>query len=308
MKYEIKSYQEEFLDDQVRIGSAIFNKWPFGGQTPKEQLKQQYSQPDFDPETRLYAFHEGKMVGFITTSVFEEEGVKKALFEFPFVEEGHEEAEKVLIDHAIKVLKGKEALILRTRAGEYWGKRKQMAEEYGFTHTSDLLQASKKRLDEIDSSKLLNPVDVKAYDPKIDADKLLQLVMKQYNVPEENAKPVVERYEDWKLGNVKSPFGFPQKLVSHVIIVKDEEIVGRALGIQSEQFGQNTAQLAALYVKDNNENVRGQLLAAVIRDSKEMGCEELIIHTGPWIGEKAESYTPYGFEFLSKVAYYEKEI
>ncbi len=308
MKYEIKSYREEFLDDQVRIGSAIFNKWLFGGQTPKEQLKQQYAKPDFDPETRLYAFHEGKMVGFITTSVFEEEGVKKALFEFPFVEEDHEEAEKVLIDHAIKVLMGKEALILRTRAGEYWGKRKQMAEEYGFTHASDLLRASQKRLDEIDSSKLLNPVDVKPYDPKTDADKLVKLVMKQYNAPEENAKPVVERYEDWKIGEVKSPFGFPQKLVSHVIIVEGEEIAGRALGIQSEQYGQNTVQLAALYVKDNNENIRGQLLAAVIRDSKKMGFEELIIHTGPWIGEKDESYTPHGFEFSSKVAYYEKEI
>ena len=75
LKYEIKSYQEEFLDDQVRIGTKILSKWRAAGQTSKDGLKQRYSQPSFDPETRLYAFHEGTMVGFVTSMIIEDEEI-----------------------------------------------------------------------------------------------------------------------------------------------------------------------------------------------------------------------------------------
>ncbi|MFX0062954.1 MAG: hypothetical protein ACFFC7_12310 [Candidatus Hermodarchaeota archaeon] len=308
MKYEIKSYQEEFLDDQVRIGTEMLSKWRLAGQTPKDGLKKHYSQPDFDPETRLYAFYQGEMVGFVTSMIIEEKGVKKARMEIPIVMGGHEEARKLLFEKAIEVLKNKGAIVLRTRAGEYWGNTVQLAKEYGFTYTTYHLRGSQKRFDEIDSSKLLDPVDVKTYDPKTHADKLLQLVMKQYNVPEENARLVVERYEDWNIGEVKNPFGVPQKLVFHLIMIGGEEIAGRALGFQSELYGQNTVELTSLYVKDSNENVRGQLLAAGIRESKKMGFEELVVHISEFSGEKDEYYTPYGFEFSTKLGYYEKEI
>ncbi|MFX1533370.1 MAG: hypothetical protein ACFFDI_03980 [Promethearchaeota archaeon] len=308
MKYDIKSYQKEFLDDQVRIGTATRSKWRLAGQTPKDGLKKRYSQPDFDPKTRLYAFYQGEMVGFVTSMIIEEKGVKKARMEIPIIIEGHEEARKLLFDKVIEVLKNKGARILRTRAGEYWGNTVQIAKEYGFTYAAYHLLGSQKRFDEIDSSKLLDPVDVKPYDPKTDADKLFQLVMKQYNVPEENARLIVDRFEDWNIGEVKKPFGVPQKLVFHLIIIGDEEIAGRALGFHSELYGQNTVELTSLYVKNNSENIRGQLLAAGIRESKKMGFEEFLVHISEFSGEKDEYYTPYGFEFSTKIGYYEKEI
>ncbi|MFX1254964.1 MAG: hypothetical protein ACFFCZ_25370 [Promethearchaeota archaeon] len=307
MKYEIKSYQEEFLDDQVRIGTVMLSKWRLAGQTPKDGLKKRYSQPDFDPKTRLYAFYQGEMVGFVTSMIIEEKGVKKARMEIPIVIDGHEEARKLLFEKAIEVLKNKGATILRTRAGEYWGNTVQLAKEYGFTYTAYHLRGSQKRFDEIDSSKLLDPVDVKPYDPKIDADKLLQLVMKQFNVPEENARLVVKRYEDWNIGEVKNLFGVPQKLVFHLIIGV-EEIIGRALGFQSELYDKNTVELTSLYVKDNNETIRGQLLAAGILESKKMDFEELLVHISEFSRERDDYYTPYGFKFSTKIGYYEKEI
>ncbi|MFX0094602.1 MAG: hypothetical protein ACFFBD_22900 [Candidatus Hodarchaeota archaeon] len=303
MKYEIKSYQEEFLDDQVRIGTAVLSQWRFAGQTPKEQLKQTYSQQEFTPETRLYAFHEGKMAGFVTSYVLEEEGVKKARIEIPIVTKGHEEARNALFEEATKVLKEKGVKILRTRAGEYWTGTTQLAEAFGFKYTSVLARESRKRINEIKIS--IDPVDVNSYDPKKEFNQLVKLVMKQFNVPEETAKPVAERYNDWKIGEAKSPFGFPQTLIFHEIIMKEGEIVGRVLGLQAEQYGQNVVLLGALYVKDNDEKIRGQLIAAAVRETKKMGLKELLVQIG---AEGEESYTPYGFEFSTKLGFYEKEI
>ncbi|HUU77133.1 MAG TPA: hypothetical protein VMX55_02230 [candidate division Zixibacteria bacterium] len=46
-----------------------------------------YSQPDFDSETRHYCFHENKMVGFMVSKVLPvgDDGIKKAALDFPLV-------------------------------------------------------------------------------------------------------------------------------------------------------------------------------------------------------------------------------
>ena len=60
MKYEIVNYREEFLDAHARIEADERNRWGIIVRPDKEQLKanlaKMCSQPDFDPETQLYAF------------------------------------------------------------------------------------------------------------------------------------------------------------------------------------------------------------------------------------------------------------
>lgn len=66
--YEIRTYREEFLDDQVSIGSRIYDKWRMGGQTRRPQLEKAYRAEGFDPGTRLYGFRDGVMQGFMSQS------------------------------------------------------------------------------------------------------------------------------------------------------------------------------------------------------------------------------------------------
>ena len=54
--YEIKHYQEGFIENQVKIGTEASKEWQLFGQTGVERLKEVYAQPEFDPETRLYCF------------------------------------------------------------------------------------------------------------------------------------------------------------------------------------------------------------------------------------------------------------
>ena len=90
MTYKIKPYQESFLDDHVKIGTEVLKNWDNIGQSPKESLLQQYSQPDFDPNTKLYAFFGDKMVGFVTSKILRNENNSSdqvvALSEFRFQE------------------------------------------------------------------------------------------------------------------------------------------------------------------------------------------------------------------------------
>ena len=68
-KYNIKSYQESFLEAQEKVGIEATKEWRAFGQTPAAMLKTLYSRPGFDPETKQYAFEGDKLVGFITSGI-----------------------------------------------------------------------------------------------------------------------------------------------------------------------------------------------------------------------------------------------
>ena len=76
MKYVIKTYREEYLDDHARIEANEKNRWEIIVRPDKEQLKtelaKKYSQPDFDPSTRLYCFQGDSLVGFLTAKIMKE--------------------------------------------------------------------------------------------------------------------------------------------------------------------------------------------------------------------------------------------
>ncbi len=308
MKYEIKSYKEEFLEDQVKIGNEETKKWRFSGQTSVEQLKVVYSQPNFDPETRLYAFQDEKMVGFVTSSIVEEEGKKIGDARIPFVLEGHEEARSALLERAIEVLKSKGAKTLRTPVSKYWGHTIQFAEKFGFKFQSDITLRCRKELGEFDKTKLVDPVDVQLFDYNKHASSVVKLVMKIFNATEEQAQAVVDRYQDWKIGEEKSPFGFPQKLILHLLVIENNEVIGRWLGFtdQREEGEEKTVNIFAGYIKDNDSMVGSQLLAAAIRESKKVKMDALLINIGT--PEEKKIYTPYGLEFDIVTSWYTKEL
>ena len=72
-EYIIKSYKEGFEEEQEEVGVKVAQDWINAHQTPADRLKEVYSQPEFDPETRHYCFKGDKMVGFLTSKVLKEE-------------------------------------------------------------------------------------------------------------------------------------------------------------------------------------------------------------------------------------------
>ncbi|MFX0094925.1 MAG: hypothetical protein ACFFBD_24535 [Candidatus Hodarchaeota archaeon] len=310
MKYAIKTYREEYLDDHARIEADERKRWGVIDRPNKDELKanlvRRYVQPDFDPETRLYAFEGEKIVSFITSSIYEEEGVTKGDLRIPFVVEGYEDARDLLLERAIEVLKNKGATSIRVMVSEYWGETIAVAKRNGFKFDKDTVIQSQKRFDEIDEKKLVEPQDVQTFDYYKHADGLTKFLMKECNISEEEARPIVDRYKDWAIGGTKNLSDVLVRLVAHALIIANDEVVGRLVGFQQEQTGETTADVK-MYAKDDNKEILGQLLTAGIRESKKLGMEVLHVGIRDPTEKIKEFYSSYGLKFRTAAAYYTKE-
>ncbi|MHA2175742.1 MAG: hypothetical protein ACXACP_05825 [Candidatus Hodarchaeales archaeon] len=310
MKYDIKSYREEYLDDHARIEADERNRWNIIERPDKGQIKTNFtrkqSQPDFDPETQLYAFDDGRIIGFITSSIYEEDGVIKGDLRMPFVVEGYENARDLLLARVIEVLRTKGAISIRTLVSEYWGQTVSVAKRNGFKFDKNFVIQSQKRFDEIDEKKLVEPKDVQNFEYRKHAEALTKLLMKQFNVSYEEARPVVKRFKDWEIGATKNPIGVPQRLITHGLIIDNEEAVGRHLGFQQDLSGEKTIDLS-LYAKNNNKEILSQLLTAGIRESKKLRMDVLHIGLRTPTEEIKGFYSSYGLIFRTAAAYYTKE-
>lgn len=106
--YHIRPYREGFERDQARIGREVARDWIWPYAYSLEDLQRIRARPDFDPETRHYAFLGDEMVGY-AFSVVEtgDSGEPSATLDFPRVLPGHEGAEELLLAAALETLREK---------------------------------------------------------------------------------------------------------------------------------------------------------------------------------------------------------
>ncbi|MHA1124270.1 MAG: hypothetical protein ACTSO7_03900 [Candidatus Heimdallarchaeota archaeon] len=133
-KYVIKKYEEGFEVDQERVGKEVAMNFLQPHQTTAERLKEVYSQDGFDPETRLYAFKDDEMVGFITTRILDdqEDGIKRANVTPPSVLSKHAEVNDILFNQAIDVLSKKGVQKVQTFFGARSDKNEVDAKKWGY--------------------------------------------------------------------------------------------------------------------------------------------------------------------------------
>lgn len=310
MNYTITTYKEGYIEDQFKIGSARYDKWRMGGQTRPEQLEATYTGPDFDPETKFYAFLGSEMVGFLTATEKKDDQVKAALFEFPFLKEGHEDALDQLVEFAFDKLRTKGYKLLITRAGPYWGNTKELAENYNFTYASDIVKAGEIHIDEFELTSLDKPKDLLPYNYERDIDELAIIFSKRFNVPVDKMKTNLSRFKDLKVGDiVKNPWDQELTAVSNVVGRIDDKLVARAVAMNVEAFGSKNVTLISFHVEEGYEDLKSQLLRQIISDCKDQDYHRLIIHTGLWGTHPDDTFfEPFGFTFPTKLAYYHKNL
>ncbi|MCG3222466.1 MAG: hypothetical protein H7641_13885 [Candidatus Heimdallarchaeota archaeon] len=238
-EYIIKNYEDGFELEQEKVGVQVSQDWINAHQTPADRLKEVYSQPEFDPETRHYCFKGDKMVGFLTSKVLkEEEGEeKKASLVFPSVLSGHEEAVGLLYDAAIKTLKEKGVKIVEAYASALCGSQVELANKYDFNYVKDVenivysLKVSNID-DTVDTSK------VRKFDMEKDVEKWLEIIKSLDNLDDER----VEKIKNELVSEAEN-------IVAHLIIEEENEIVGTFL-IFRNPIKKNAANLALPYVTD----------------------------------------------------------
>ncbi len=293
-KYEIKSYQESFLEAQEKVGTEATKDWRGFGQTPASQLKVNYSREGFDPETKLYAFKGDEMVAFLTSSIVpeSEDGIKRANLEFALCLPSHEECSELLFEKAVENLKKKGVQRIQTRVGEIYIGTVEKAKKHELKYSRDLYILMEAKLKDLSAQE--SEIKVLEFDTSRDLEQMIKIFVDKLGAPEEYARANFERMS-------KDKEAFP----IHMIIREDDKIVGRVLAYRS-QNDPKEFNFGNLYYED--DKYFSPLLSTAISKLKELGAEKtsLFLHGDTLPHE--EKYKSFGFSQSGKIDFYEKEI
>ena len=295
-EYIIKQYQKGFEEEQAKIGMEVAKSFLAPHQTPVERLRQVYSQENFDPETRLYAFKDNKMIGFLTARILDddESGIKKASLTLPSVLPEHKEAWKMLYNQTIDVLKKKEVKKIQTWFGCIACKPVEAAEKLGYNKV-------------INDGYFLYNIDVSNVDKEISTDQvidfnfdkhlelLIPIVVKEYGQTEEWARGVFER--------LRNDGREDQRIMK--VIVKEGELKG-FLWMTYNQIDPTIGRVSV--IQADNEDYMKQLLALLAKVSEKKGLKQLQVGYTTEDDVKEERYKPIKYDFISSAKQFEKDL
>jgi len=198
--YEIKTFEEKFIDEQARIGIDATKQWIGYRQTPAEELRKTYSAPDFDSSTRFYALMNGALVGFMTTSIGGGAGDKTAVMRLPLVKKGHEPAEKLLMDYATKALRERRVVLVATEVAKGWGSWEALLKKYSFEDAGISSYIVDKTISSLNVSSLPTPAGVLEYERGWDRE-VFCTMLTATGFPAERTKALVDQYESGAKGS-----------------------------------------------------------------------------------------------------------
>ena len=290
--YSIKTYQEDFIEDQFKIGIEVSKDWQLFGQTPVESLKEVYSQEGFDPETRLYCFKGEEMVGFLTSAVLpeQEEGKTIANLSIPMVLEGHEKAIELLMEKALEVLKAKGAEIVRTGTSDSWGSYSEIPKKWGYEYVRDTGYLVNQEISNI--STVEETGNVELYNKERDLDELVQIFVKELGMTEEQAVANFDLIDN------------SENILGHYVVRKEDKIVARTYAALNPE--QPTVTIGYIYATD--EDAKIQLVSKIINASKEKEIKNVQAFLFGGMMAKLEEYEAMGFQNLGKGSLFEKKL
>ncbi|MHA1399483.1 MAG: hypothetical protein ACTSQE_03915 [Candidatus Heimdallarchaeaceae archaeon] len=291
-EYIIKNYQEGFIEEQVKVGSEVTKDWLLFGQTSVEQLQNIYSQPDFDPETRLYCFKDDKMVSFLTGKIVEEEGKKVAFLRFPYALPGHESTEDLLFNKFNEIAKKKGATLLRANVSDSWSGNINMAKRWGFEKNRDDFVLCSLNIEKAKVNTEITE-DIEPFDYERDIKQMIAIFQKEYNMPEEVARKNFEYIRD------------TLNVIAHTVRRRNGEIIGRSL-VYTTEADKTLAYLGNIFAQE--ESLLKQLLADVINKCKEAGVKKLLTAFSAQQTDLSREFERSGFEVETKVSIFEKDI
>jgi hypothetical protein len=296
MTYVIKNYSEDFLEKQVEIGTIMLENWSGAGQTNVKGLKQRYAMDDFDPETKLYAFKDDELIGFLTATIKvkkEDEEILRANMEFPIVLEGHKDVEKLLMEKAISVLKSKGVGRVQSRGSEQWGNTMDMVKEYEYTQKRIVSRSGEIELSNIESEK--RELNVEDYNE----EKHLEMVKKMYIEKMKMPEQQLERQLEYIKNN-------PDEIISWNVYIENNKVVGNSIIAKSGEKDGFFSSIAA-YGSDS-KLIRKNIFSKNIEVGKSKGLEKLLVFLAGDALELKQDYTDLKVKFNPDIILYHKDI
>lgn len=291
MSYELKYYDESYLEKQFEIGNYNLSNWLGGQQSPISRLREVYSQEDFDPETRFYALHEAIVVGFVPAKISmdqTEEGL--AYLEFPLISPGHEEVEELLMEFAFEALRKKGVLKVISRASPRWGKTMDYAKKYHYTNK--LLMWKNAQL------------DIKSYQGGTGSTAVSDVIESDLDEVKEILMSFRKNSETEAQNQLDLLLRISQRVTSWKIVRESGKILGHDHLVQDIRDNRK-ARMNAIYA--TNDDIRDSIMNAHVKAAIENGIQYISnFFFGPT--EKMDDpYRQYGFE-ISDLYTFERQL
>ncbi|NHJ49100.1 MAG: hypothetical protein FK733_15035 [Asgard group archaeon] len=292
--YEIKHYQDGFEVEQAQVGTEVAKTFLVPHQTPAERLKEVYTREGFDPETRLYAFKDGKMIGFLTSAVLpdDDSGIKKANLTPPSVLSEHKEVEKLLYEKAIKILKKKGVQFVRSGFGITANVDEKDAKKLGYKKVQENYFAYNINLDKIDAS--IKHDEFIEFDSNKHLERCAAIISEEYARDLEWANNYYER--------IRTQDNFVR---IHKLIEKDGEIKAYINFIEN-LIDPSITVLQVIYAV--NEDYMKKLLSFLAEAAKKKNYKRFQCAFTEVEDIKLSKYKPIKFDFIGSTALFEKEI
>ncbi len=287
--YTLKNYEKGIEEAQAELGTEVTKDWSFFGQSDAAALKNAYSREGFDPETRHYAFKDGKLVGFLVSRILPdtEDGIKRATFDFPFVRKGHEKAGELLYKRGIATLKEKGVKIADVRVLDGWKGTTEHAEKYGFKKGNLQFVRIKGSLSDIQPKDHTEKFE--NFDPERDKEQIMKLFTEQYDMTSEQAET--------NFDGIVNP---PEGQYFQPILREGDKIIARGLLYIPDDPKDATFRL----LSPNATQYFDAYLANIIPVAKGNGAENFELFLGGPTLEQLDLFKSYGFSVVDEAFTY----
>lgn len=293
LTYEIKTYQEEFLEDQYEVGKEAIKDWLFEAQTPVKSLRETYSQPDFDPTTRFYAFKDDKMIGYVLTRVLGEiEGVMKADLSYPRVLPGYKDAFNILYEKAIEELKKRDVKVVRAISSKQWPNTVEAFEKLGFKYIAEVYRIFNLEPSKFTIDGKLDMTGVSEFSPETDFDEVVEFFVRTRGMDDDRAQHVLDI-----IVNV-----YPEEFFAHILLRRNNQIVSRAVCTRMSDDTGN------FYFFGDEDYFDKPIITKMVEVLKEKGIENVNAFLTKDTLTQEGNHLKLGFINHGEVSRYEKEI
>jgi hypothetical protein len=250
-----------------------------------ENLKETYeTRPNFTPETRHYAFDEGKMVGFMASAKEREiEGKWYGSIQRPFILDDNLEIEKFLMEKAVATLREKGVDIIRTNYRRGWGDPGFMKRN-NFSEGEVVVKTGVVPFKNFDMSGFSNEYGVKELDLVEDKLPLIKAFKTEMTQTEEEIGTIIDNWKD------------TDAILSNAIIREGDEIISHSMVYKNPNNKNATMTHISIY-KEGKEDLRKQVFKYIMKRIQETDREVLNFNIGEDFFDVAPFYESKGVIF-----------
>ena len=253
LMYEHKTYETEMLKSTHDFITKITKDWENWQYPSYENLKANYeTRPNFTPETRHYAYKEGKMVGFLASAKEREiEGKSYGSIQRPFVLDDNPEIEKFLVEKAVTTLKEKGVEIIRTNYRKGWGDPEFMKRNK-YSDGKVVAKSGVIPFKSFDMSGFSNEYEVRELDLVEDKIPLIRAFTTEMTQTEEEIGTIIDSWKE------------TDAILSNAIVRQGDEIISHSMVYQNPN--NKTAAMTHISIyKEGKEDLRKQVFKYIVK-------------------------------------------